>query len=98
MTLPTIRAYVAALTPNAPLFDGLRHEDTLDTHAEACAPAKLPRTTLHDHRHHYARQRDQREMPVHLVAAQLGIRTPGWCSGSMRNSPRRPMFFGDFSR
>jgi integrase len=71
---PIVEAYVKGFTPNALLFDGIREEIALRHHHAAREAAKLPHSTLHDHRHSYAVNAIRRGMPDHLVAAQLGHR------------------------
>jgi integrase len=71
---PIVESYVQGFTPNALLFDGVREEIALRHHHAAREAAKLPDSTLHDHRHSYAVNAIRRGMPLHLVAAQLGHR------------------------
>ena len=69
---PYIEAHARACTPNAPLFDGLSYEAALSAHVAACAAAKLPRSTLHDHRHTYAVTLRRRGVSDVYIARQLG--------------------------
>ncbi len=71
---PYIEAQPRSFTPNALLFDGVRGEVALAKHDAACAAAKLPRSTLHDHRHTYAVTLRRRGISDSLIARQLGHR------------------------
>jgi integrase len=71
-TWPYIEGHARTFTPNALLFDGLSYEVALARHYDACTAAKLPRSTLHDHRHTYAVTLRQRGVADVLIARQLG--------------------------
>ncbi len=53
-TWPIIVAHAKRYTPDALLFADISYEGALTANDAACAAAKLPRSTLHDHRHTYA--------------------------------------------
>jgi integrase len=71
---PYIEAHARNFTPNALLFDGVRGEAALAKRDAACAAAKLPRSTLHDHRHSYTVTLRRRGISDSLIARQLGHR------------------------
>jgi integrase len=70
--IPIIAGYIKDFTPNAPLFPNAHEKTFLDRHHAAGVDAKVPRSTLHDHRHSYSVNALRRGMPLQLVAHQLG--------------------------
>lgn len=75
-TVPTIKAHLATLMPNAPVLT-VRLDRVLDTHKRACRALKIPVTTLHDWRHTYAVNSLRDGMMAETVARQLGHRDAG---------------------
>lgn len=71
-TRPFIEGHVTGLLPNALLFPELDHNLALDAHHAACQALGLPRSTLHDHRHHYAVTLRRRGVSDVVIAHQLG--------------------------
>jgi len=70
---PIIEAHVRTMMPDALLFS-IRHDQAIDAHHRACKAAKLPPSTLHDHRHHYAVMLRRRGVADTVIARQLGHR------------------------
>jgi integrase len=66
-----VRAHVATLAPSGPLFE-VRHEEALRAHHEAAVALKLPRTTIHHHRHSFAVMHIRRGTDHQWIKQQLG--------------------------
>jgi integrase len=69
---PIIVAHVKRLLPDALVFPALDHNKALDAHHAAVAALRLPPSTLHDHRHHYAVALRRRGVSDVVIAKQLG--------------------------